>query len=196
MANARRNQVTRLLVESTALGPSHRVPEELLDAVYADLERLAAGYLRRQGPGQTLEPAALVNEAYVRLVDGKTIDWQGRTHFFAIGARAMRNLLVDRVRRKGRLKRGGDRFRVTFTEALRWPEREMDGARVLAVHEAVEKLRGLDERQARIVELRFFAGMTSQEVADALDVSLRTVEGQWAHARVWLLHELDSTAEA
>ena len=196
MADARKERVTRLLAAGGGPGPERRVPEELLAEVYADLERLAAGYLRRQGPGQTLEPAALVHEAYLRLVDGATVDWQGRTHFFAVGARAMRNLLIDNARRKGRLKRGGNRLRVTFSEELRWPESEMDATRLLAVHQAVEKLRSLDERQARIVELRFFAGMTSREIAEALEVSLRTVEGHWAHARAWLLNELDTAARA
>lgn len=190
MADTRKDRVTRLLVEA---GPERRVPEELLGEVYADLKRLAASYLHRQGPGQTLEPAALVHDAYLRLIDGDTIDWQGRTHFFAVGARAMRNLLIDHVRRKGRLKRGGNRLRVTFAEEIRWPEAELDEEGILAVHQALEKLRRLDERQARIVELRFFAGMTSREVAEALGVSLRTVEGHWAHARAWLLVELDAS---
>lgn len=188
--------MTQLLAECGSSEPGRRVPQELLTEVYADLQRLAAGYLRRQAPGQTLEPAALVHEAYLRLVDGNTIDWQGRTHFFAVGALAMRNVLIDNLRRKGRVKRGGDRLRVTFAEELRWPEAEVDEERLLAVHEALEKLRTLDERQARIVELRFFAGMTSQEVAEALGVSLRTVEGQWAHARAWLLCELEPPVQA
>ncbi len=192
MDSSRKDRVTQLLVESVSSGPERRVPEELLVEVHADLQRLAVGYLSRQGPGQTLEPAAIVNEAYVRLVNGSTIDWRGRTHFFAVAARAMKNLLIDHARGKHRLKRGGDRLRVTFAEELCWPEAEVDGERILWVHQALEKLRALDERQARIVELRFFAGMTSAEVAETLSVSLRTVEGHWAHARAWLLRELEA----
>lgn len=190
MTDSPRDRITQLLLDSRTRDAERRVPEELLGEVYADLERLAANYLRRENVGQTLEPGALVHEAYLRLIHGDTIDWQGRTHFFAVGARAMRRLLIDRARHKGRVKRGGDRLRVTFAEELCWPGGALDAAGLLALHQALDKLRDLDPRQARIVELRFFAGMTSREVAQALDVSQRTVEGHWAHARAWLLKTL------
>lgn len=180
-----RDRVTRMLQTS-----ARRAPEELLAEVYSDLRQLAESYLRRERSDVTLEPAALVNEAYLRLVHGDTVDWQGRTHFFAVGARAMRRLLIDHARGKGRLKRGGDRLRVTLDDGVGWPQRDLDAEQLLALHDALDGLRQLDPRQARIVELKFFSGMTSAEIAGELDVSVRTVDGHWAHARAWLLAEM------
>ena len=160
----------------------------LMPLVYDEFREIAARYLRRERGNHTLQPTALVNEAYLRLIDQSRVQWQGKTHFFAVGAQAMRRVLVDHARSRERLKRGGQRARVTLDEAVALsPERDED---VLALDEALEKLAALDDRQARIVELRFFAGLNVEEVAQLLGVSKRTVEGDWTMARAWLHREL------
>ena len=174
-----------------ASAPRAQAAEELLPLVYDELRRLARRYLSRERPDHTLEPTALVHEAYVRLVDPAQDNWRGRTHFFAVGARVMRHLLVDHARGKGRAKRGGGWRRVTLAEeAPPWAARDLDREDLLALDAALEKLSRIDEREARIVELRFFAGLKIREVASLLGVSKRTVEDDWAHARVWLRREL------
>jgi RNA polymerase sigma-70 factor (ECF subfamily) len=165
--------------------------EELLPLVYDELRRLARGYMARERREHTLQPTALVHEAYLRLVDQSRVDWQGRTHFRAVGARMMRRILIDHARRHGGLKRGGERQRVTLGEALlRPPDPDVGLPELVAVDEALERLARLDERQARVVELRFFGGLTTAEIAEALGVSERTVQGDWAHGRAWLRREL------
>ncbi len=166
--------------------------EELMPLVYDELRRLARHYLRGERPGHTLEPTALVHEAYLRLVDQAQDNWRGRTHFFAVGARVMRHLLVDHARGKGRAKRGGDWRRVTLAEGTPWAASGLDRDDLLALDAAIDKLSRVDEREARVVELRFFAGLKVREVASLLGVSKRTVEDDWAHARVWLRRELAS----
>jgi len=165
--------------------------EELMPLVYDQLRRLARAYMSRESPGHTLQPTALVNEAYLRLVDSSKISWQGRTHFFAVGARVMRRLLIDHARGRGRQKRGAEWHRVTFSQMLpHLAQREVDYDQLLVMNEALERLAELDERQAKVVELRFFGGLTMPEVAHLLGVSQRTVEGDWTHARAWLKREL------
>ncbi len=167
--------------------------EELMATVYDELRGLARGYLRRERSGHTLQPTALVHEAYLRLADQDRISWRGRTHFFAVGARMMRRLLVDHARRRRRVKRGGEWQRVNLDHFVTpLLGRELDRDELLALDVALEKLAGLDPRQARIVELRFFAGLEVAEVAEVLEVSKRTVEGQWTHARAWLKRELSA----
>lgn len=167
--------------------------EELMPAVYDELRRLARSYLRQERSDHTLQPTALVHEAYMRLVDQDRVAWKGRTHFFSVGARMMRRLLVDYARRRNRVKRGGEWQRVTFGHAVTpLLGRELDQDEMIALDQAIEKLYDLDERQARIVELRFFTGLEVAEVARALEVSKRTVEGHWTHARAWLRRELAS----
>jgi RNA polymerase sigma factor (TIGR02999 family) len=162
--------------------------ERLMPLVYAEFRALAARYLKRERANHTLQPTALVNEAYLKLVDQSRVQWQGRTHFFAVGAQAMRRILVDHARRRQRLRHGGQRARVTLDEAVALsPQRDED---VLALDEALERLSKLDPRQAQVVELRFFAGLSVEEVADLLGVSKRTVEGDWTMARAWLHREL------
>lgn len=162
--------------------------DELMMLVYDELHNLAQRYLRREAEGHTLQPTALVNEAYLRLVDQTRVDWQGRTHFFAVGAKIMHRLLIDHGRNKKRAKRGGGWLRITLAPELA----PLDGAEldILAVHEAIEKLSALDERQARLVELRFFSGLSMGEIAEVLGVSKRTAEGDWTHARAWLKRHL------
>ncbi len=171
--------------------------DELLPAVYDELRSLARSYLRQERADHTLEPTALVHEAYMRLVDQDRVAWKGRTHFFAVGAQMMRRLLVDHARRRDRAKRGGDWQKVTLSHAVTpLLGRELDRDDLLSLDLAIEKLAGLDARQARIVELRFFGGLEVSEVAQALEVSKRTVEGHWMHARAWLRRELATGAEA
>jgi len=178
--------VTRLLAE-------HRdgregALAELMPLVYDELRAVAARHMRRERDGHTLQPTALVNEAYMRLVDQTRVDWQGRTHFLAVASTAMRRLLIDHARARGRDKRGGERVRVDLDESVNVVE--PDDEAVLAVHEALERLEALDARQARVVELRYFGGLGVDEVAEALGVSRRTVEAEWTHAKAWLQREL------
>jgi len=160
----------------------------LLELVYDDLHRLAAKYMQQENQGHTLQTTALVNEAYLKLIDQTRVDWRGRSHFFAVGAQAMRRILVNHAKAKKRLKRGGQGRRVPLDEPLAVSaERDED---VLALDEALEKLAELDPRQAKIVELRFFGGLNVEETAEVLGVSKRTVEREWTACRAWLRREL------
>ena len=162
--------------------------DSLLPIVYQELRRLAASYLRRERPGQTLQPTALVHEAYLRLMKDKPGRWQNRAHFCAIAAHSMRQILIERARARGAQKRGGARQRVTLDEALvAGGERSID---LVALDEALERLAAFDPEQARLVELRFFGGLTVEETADALKVSPETVMRDWQMAKAWLLREL------
>ena len=161
--------------------------DRLLEIVYEDFRRLAGSYLD-DTRSNTLQPTAVVHEAFIKLVDHRDVDWRGKSHFFAVGATAMRQILVDHARKKSTQKRGGDRQQVVLDEHLALsPQREAD---VLALNDVLEKLAEIDERRAKIVEMRFFAGMTEQEVAVALNVSKSTVEKQWAATSRWLRKEL------
>jgi RNA polymerase sigma factor (TIGR02999 family) len=164
--------------------------DELMPLVYDALRRRARLYMSHERREHTLQPTALVHEVYLKLVDQSRVNWQGRTHFFAVGAEAMRRILVDHARGRGREKRGGDRQRVTLAEPVIAADRDLDIDELLHLHQAIEKLVRLDERQARIVELRFFGGLKMEEIAHVLGVSKRTVEDDWVHARAWLKREL------
>lgn len=160
----------------------------LMPLVYDELRALAESYLQTERPDHTLQATALVHEAYVRLIKQEDVEWQNRAHFFAVAAQAIRRILVDHARGHQRAKRGGDRQRVCLDEdEVITEERGLD---LLALDEAMEKLAGLNERQSRIVELRFFGGLTAKEVAEVLGVSSRTVDGDWGMARAWLRREL------
>jgi RNA polymerase sigma-70 factor (ECF subfamily) len=166
--------------------------QELVPLVYDELHRMAAAFLRRESPAHTLQPTALVHEAFLRLVDQTRVQWKGRAHFMAIAAETMRRILVDHARARLREKRGGGRLRVTLQADLALsPERDED---VLALHDALERLAQLDARQARLVELRFFGGLDMAEVAEVLGVSKRTVESDWTMVRAWLKRELSRGA--
>ena len=178
-------QITRLLLawrngESQAL-------DDLMPLVHRELKRIARNFMRRQRPGNTLQTTALVNEAFMRLVDSDKVNWQDRSHFFAISAQLMRRVLVDAARRRMSEKRGGDRVRVTLADDVKIAEDQVD---VVAIDEALTRLATLNPRQSRIVELRYFAGLTEEEIADTLDVSARTVRRDWNLARAWLYREL------
>jgi RNA polymerase sigma-70 factor, ECF subfamily len=181
-----RRHATELLTQSKSGDPE--IANRLLPLVYDELHRLAERFLRREASHHTLQPTALVHEAYLRLVDQERVDWQGRTHFFAVGARIMHRLLIDHGRNRKRAKRGGGWLKITLApEIAPLPGIELDA---LAVHEAIEKLEKLDPRQARLVELRFFSGLSMEEIATVLGVSKRTAEADWTHARAWLKREL------
>ena len=161
--------------------------------VYEQLHQLAEGYFRRQPKGHTLSPTALIHEAYLKLVDREGGRWKDRTHFLAVAATAMRQILVDHARGREAVRRGGGRQRITLDEsAMPSADRDVD---LLALDEALERLAGLDERKARVVELRFFAGLTVEETAAALGVSSVTVKRDWSMARAWIERELEPDQE-
>lgn len=165
--------------------------DALMPAVYAELRRLAAHYLKGERPGQTLQPTALVNEAYLKLLKDRPERWQNRAHFCAIAAHAMRQILIERARARDALKRGGGQPRVTFDEGLPAvaPDRSVD---LIALDNALERLAALDAGQAKIVELRYFGGLSIEETAEAMGISPATVKRHWAVARAWLAKELES----
>lgn len=181
-------EITKLLIawgqgDQTAL-------DELMPLVYAELRKLAKNYMRQQRPDHTLQTTALVNEAYLRLIDSSRVNWQNRTHFFAISANLMRRVLVDFARAKTSLKRGGERIQVTLDEKIEIPsEKAMD---LVALDEALQMLATMNERQSRIVELRYFGGLNEEEIAETLNISTRTVRRDWNIARAWLYRELEN----
>jgi RNA polymerase sigma factor (TIGR02999 family) len=162
-----------------------RAAEQLLPLVYAELHRLAARRMAAEAPGQTLQPTALVHEAYLRLVDAdRPAQWNGRGHFFAAAAEAMRRILVENARRKGSLKRGGGGRRVDLDETAPFsPDRPED---LVALNDALDHLAAEDPVKAELVKLRFFAGLSVQEAAEVLGVSRATADRYWAYARAWL----------
>jgi RNA polymerase sigma factor (TIGR02999 family) len=183
-----KTRVTEIVSGLSGVGDVDRASaEELFPVVYDELRRLAKSYMSQELPGHTLQPTALVHDAYLKLVDQTRVDWRGKTHFFAVGARVMRRLLVDHAREKGALKRGAGWRRVTLSGT---PDplvgEALDPEQVLDLNAALEQLAELDAREAKVVTLRFFGGLTVEQVAEVLRVSLRTVENDWRHARAWL----------
>ena len=170
--------------------PSDPQASSLMPVVYEELRRLAARYMNRERPGQTIQATALVNEAFLRLASERPRQFAGRTHFLAIAALSMRQILVQRARSRRALKRGGRPEQVTLDERLLADSGQ--SIDVLALDEALTRLAALDPGQARIVELRYFGGMTVEETADAVGVSPATVKREWAVARAWLKRALDS----
>jgi RNA polymerase sigma factor (TIGR02999 family) len=179
-------EVTHLLLE---LRNGNKEAERLLiPLVYSELRRIAGRYLRHESSGHSLQPTALVNEAYLRLTEIKEIDWMGRSHFYAVCATIMRRILVDHARAQRARKRGDGWDAVSLNDAmLPSPERAPE---ILALDEALGRLALLDARQAKIVELRFFAGMSEEETGDVLGISSRTVKRDWRIAKAWLFKEL------
>jgi RNA polymerase sigma factor (TIGR02999 family) len=166
---------------------------DLMPLVYEDLRRVAAGYMRREALDHALQPTALVHETYVRLIDQRQVKWRNRAHFFGMAAGMMRRILVDHARKRRAEKRGGGLERVTFEEdeevAVGGPK-EID---VLALHESLERLAAFDPQQERIVELRYFAGLTIEETAEVIGVSTATVVREWTIAKVWLRADLSKS---
>lgn len=168
----------------------------LAPAVQAELRRIALHYLRRERPDHTLQPTALINEAYLRLIDGQAVKWESRAHFFGIAANLMRQILVDHARRRLQLKRGGHVLRVSMTAAEAMPLQK--DAEILALDEALNRLASFDPQKSRIIELRYFAVLSEEETSAALKISLRTLQRESRLARAWLLNQLggDSTHDA
>ena len=190
MADPSASETTELL-RAWARGDEHALAE-LTPRVYRELRRMAERYLRNERPGRTLQPTDLVHEVYLRLIDVDRIDWQHRAHFFAVSATLMRRILLDRARRRGAVKRGGNPDRVELDGALDLsPERSRD---LIRLDDALNALAGVDPRKARIVELRFFAGLDIKETAEVVGVSPETVMRDWKTARAWLLAELNPPA--
>lgn len=186
------SEATQILVAISAGDRSQT--DRLMEIVYDDFRALAAAYLQGETRSNTLQPTAVVHEAFIKLVDSDGLDWRGRSHFFAVGATAMRQILVDHARKKLAAKRGGGRRRISLDERLSLsPERDAD---VLALDEAIEKLATINQQRAKIVEMRFFAGMTEEEVAIAPDVSKSSVQKQWAATSRWLRCELSEAQES
>ena len=183
------HDVTALLLEWNNGNPG--ALDDLMPVVYDELRRLARRYMRREGPGHTLQTTALVNEAYIRLVDQKRVTWQNRAHFFGIAAQLIRRLLVDHARARHRLKRGGAALKVEWSEQISSPvSRQMD---LVALDDALNRLANLEPQKSRIVELRFFGGLSIEETAEALNISQATVKRDWSFARAWLHREMTSS---
>jgi len=179
-------KVTRLLHEIQH--GNHQAEDQLIPIVYSQLKKIAANQLRRESPNHSLQPTALVHEAYMRLNKLDQIDWQGRSHFFRISATIMRRILVDHARAEQARKRGDGAVQVTLDSGvMAVAETTID---VLAVDGALTRLEGFDKRQAAIVEMHFFTGQTFEEIALELGVSSRTVKRDWTMARAWMRHEL------
>jgi RNA polymerase sigma-70 factor (ECF subfamily) len=168
------------------------VLETLTPLIHHELHRLAARYMAGERPGHVLQPTALVNEAYLRLADWKNARWQNRAHFFAMAAQIMRRILVDMARTRDRSKRGGRQLHVSLSEADGIAAAE--GTDLVALDDALKSLEALDPRKSRVVELRFFAGLSLEEAAHVLDVSVATVRRDWSLARAWLYRELSQSS--
>jgi RNA polymerase sigma factor (TIGR02999 family) len=186
---AKRRAVTASLIAWA--GGDETARERMLPLVYDELRQLAAGYLRRERPGHTLQPTALVHEAFLRLIDQREVDWSNRAQFIGLAAVMMRRILVNHARDRRAAKRGGDAERVPLTvDVGRIAATEVD---VLDLHETLERLASHDQRKSQIVELKFFGGLTHDEIAGTLGVSRPTVEREWRFARAWLSRELTGT---
>ncbi len=192
MNNSISPQITGLLVEWS--NGSKSALDEMLPLIETELRRLAHRYMSRERPGHTLQTTALVNEAYLRLIDQNNVRWQNRAHFFAIAAQMMRRILVDYARRKMYAKRGGaGAIHVSLDQAGLVSNEP--SAEVSALDEALTRLESLDARQARVVELRFFGGLTITETAEAMEISVDMVKREWSTAKAWLYREISSQNE-
>ncbi len=178
------------LLQAWGRGDRHAL-DQLIPLIHQDLRRLARQRLRALAPGSTMQATGLVNELYLRLVDAGRVNLRNRAHFFAIAATVMRQIVIDHVREKGREKRGGEWRRITFTDSGIASTHEDEGLH--ALDEAMTRLAVMDERKARVVEMRFFGGLTNAEIAEVTGVSVDTVKRDWTFAKLWLARELRST---
>ena len=169
-------------------------PDELFEVVYDELRRIAHRYMQNERSDHTLQPTALVHEAYLQLVGWEDVTWQNRAHFFAVAARIMRQVLIESARQKKSLKRGGGWQKIVLDEAISFPTQGGKEFDLLEINDALEALSELDERQARIVELRFFGGLTYEETGHALAISPKTVQREWTLAKAWLRRRLKSSS--
>jgi RNA polymerase sigma factor (TIGR02999 family) len=166
--------------------------EQLMPMVYDELRRIAQWFMRNERKGHTLQTSALINEAYLRLVERDGVDWQGRAHFFGVAAQAMRRVLVDYARARNYQKRAGQARQVSLDEAANIAEER--AAEIVALDDALESLAGVDPRKCRVVELRYFGGLSVEETAEVLGVSVATVTRDWSMAKLWLLREINGEA--
>jgi RNA polymerase sigma-70 factor, ECF subfamily len=179
-------EVTRLLLDWN--DGDQEALDKLMPLVYDELHHLADRYLRRERPDHTIQATALVNEAFIKLIEQKEVQWQNRAHFFGIAAQLMRRILVDHARARYAAKRGGEGYKLSLNEAIGLPERkDLD---LVALDDALNSLASKDERKSRIVELRFFGGLTIEETAEVLGISPDTVKRDWRMARAWLYSEI------
>ena len=188
MVNAPPNEITGQLLAWRA-GDAAAL-EALIPAVYQELHRMAAQRLRQEDAGHTLQPTALVHEAYLRLVDQTQVEWQNRAHFFGVAAQMMRRILVDHAKTKHRAKRGGDAIRLSLDGMLDYGQER--AAEVVALDDALEALAAFDQRKSRIVELRYFGGLSVEETAHVLEISPQTVMRDWNMAKAWLHQQLSN----
>ena len=186
MTDTPKPQITQLL-ERVSAGET-RALDDLLTAVHSELRRQAARYLRRERQNHTLQPTALVNEAFLKLVDQRNVRWQNRAHFFGIAAQAMRRILIDHAKAHRRIKRGGVQQNVTLDEGMLAAESK--SVDLLALDEVLTRLASIDERQARVVELRFFGGLSVEETAEVMAISPATIKREWSMAKAWLFSQL------
>jgi len=191
MSGELQHEVTQILRDWS--GGDARAPERLMPFVYDELRRLARSFLARERDGHTLQPTALVNEAYLRLVDQTRVEWQNRAHFYGIASRMMRRVLIDHARAHVTDKRGGGAVRLSL-EDVQLPA-EQRAASLVALDEALGRLAAMDERKCRVVEMRFFGGLSDEEIAEVLGVTTRTVLRDWKKARLWLYRELSESRE-
>ena len=183
--------ITQLL--ANAQNGDRESEKQLMEAVYEELHRLAAGYMRRERQDHTLQASALVNEAYVRLIGNGPVSWESRAHFFVTAAQTMRRVLIDHARKHVAEKRGGAGMRIELDENIA-AVTNGESSRMLDLDRALTRLAGQDERQARVVELRFFAGLTVEQTAEVMAISEKTVKRDWAMARAWLEGEITGSA--
>jgi RNA polymerase sigma-70 factor, ECF subfamily len=180
------NEITERLI---AWGAGDRAAlDQLLPAVYQELRRIAGNYLRQENPGHTLQPTALVHEAWLRLIDQTRVDWRNRAQFFGVAARMMRRILVDHAKAKHREKRGGDAVKLSLDDLINFSQER--AADILALNDALDELTRIDARKSRVVELRFFGGFSVEETAQILEVSPETVMRDWKMAKAWLYQQI------
>jgi RNA polymerase sigma factor (TIGR02999 family) len=183
--------VTQLLIRWS--NGDQQALEQLMPLVYGELRRLAARYLRRERPGHTLQSTALVHEAWMKLIDQRSVQWQNRAHFFGVAAQMIRRILVDYARSRHAAKRGAHACKLSLDEAVEVPrQRDVD---LIALDDALDGLAKIDPQQGRIVELRFFAGLSIEETAEVLHVSPATVKREWVSAKAWLYREMAGSME-
>lgn len=186
MLDNRSHQITALLVDWS--NGDEVAFEQLMPLVYDELRRMARRYMRREPSGHTFQTTELIHEAYLKLAQREGRNWQNRAHFFGVAAKAMRHILVDYARSKHRKKRGGLAERITLTENLRAEANHSE--EIVALDEALKRLAILDQRKTQVVEMKFFGGLTTEEIAEVLKISPETVKRDWRFARTWLLREL------
>lgn len=180
--------LTQLLIQYSS--GDEAVLESLLPHIYQELRRLAESYMRREAAHHTLQPTALVHEAYFKLIDQNRVQWQNRSHFFGVAAQLMRRILIDHARKRRASKRGGSQIRLSFDDAIQVAAADNSRPDLLALEEAMEKLEALSPRQAKVVELRYFGGLNIEETAEVLKTSPATVKRDWSMAKAWLFREI------